>query len=512
MSTYYVSSGVTSTGLNLNSDYMYVYSGGVASSTSINEGGWMEVSSGGSLMISSGVDVNSAAIMGGEMRVLNGGVARNIKATTGGVFVAAGGKVTGEMDLSFGANVSFDAGSILDFDITSMSPGGAARVSNLSIVSGTPTYTLTITVSQKNGKYTLAGNASGFAGTITVKNLSGSTLGTLDVGKIVKINGVDYQLNKTGGTLFVSVGAAAVVSAKGDIDGNGVSDVLFQYTGGDYQLGYWMNGTNKWRGNGLPHPAEWDVLGSYDMNADGKADSVLFGNVTSEAGIHGAYIGYYAASDDKDANWVNIGYLNNEENIDWKNKAGNLTGSDGKNSIVWYAPELFALGVWTDGTTDWVNLSSSFGGDDWTLVGCGDFKGTGKDSVVMSYNNGQLFYTIGIDGGTPVALGSTDWRGWEIRAIGDFTGDGRDDIVLFHEETGSMVMCVDGVLDIYKSIGQLAPKDWFVVGAGDYDGDQKDDLLVRQYSTGMLGYYSRGDQSQWVEMGRGVDMKWTVIA
>ena len=47
MSTYYVSSGVTSTGLNLNSDYMYVYSGGVASSTSINEGGWMEVSSGG---------------------------------------------------------------------------------------------------------------------------------------------------------------------------------------------------------------------------------------------------------------------------------------------------------------------------------------------------------------------------------------------------------------------------------------------------------------------------------
>ena len=44
------------------------------------------------------------------------------------------------------------------------------------------------------------------------------------------------------------------------------------------------------------------------------------------------------------------------------------------------------------------------------------------------------------------------------------------------------------------------------------NNDQKDDLLVRQYSTGMLGYYSSGDMAQWVELGRGVDMQWTVIA
>ena len=75
-----------------------------------------------------------------------------------------------------------------------------------------------------------------------------------------------------------------------------------------------------------------------------------------------------------------------------------------------------------------------------------------------------------------------------------------------------MVMCADGNVDAYASIGQLAPKDWFVVGAGDYNGDAKDDLLVRQYSTGMLGYYVSGDTAQWVEMGRGVDMNWTVIA
>ena len=100
----------------------------------------------------------------------------------------------------------------------------------------------------------------------------------------------------------------------------------------------------------------------------------------------------------------------------------------------------------------------------------------------------------------------------DLRAIGDFAGDGKDDIVLFHKELGSMVMLTDVSLDNYVSIGQLDAADWFVVGAGDYNNDKKDDLLVRQYSTGMLGYYVSGDTNQWVELGRGVDMNWTVIA
>ncbi|MBR6241134.1 MAG: hypothetical protein IKQ82_06720, partial [Lentisphaeria bacterium] len=69
-----------------------------------------------------------------------------------------------------------------------------------------------------------------------------------------------------------------------------------------------------------------------------------------------------------------------------------------------------------------------------------------------------------------------------------------------------------GVIEGYTSLGQLDPNDWFVVGAGDYNGDQKDDLLVRQYSTGTLGYYVCAHQDQWVELGNGVDMQWTVIA
>ena len=169
------------------------------------------------------------------------------------------------------------------------------------------------------------------------------------------------------------------------------------------------------------------------------------------------------------------------------------------------------LSYWKDGREDWQTVSSEFGGDDWALVGCGDFDGDGADSIVMSLANGAGFYSVELDG-TSKSMGETNWSGWEVRAIGDFSGDRKDDVVAFHAETGSMVLFADGNFDSYVSIGQLDPNDWFVVGAGDYNGDQKDDLLVRQYSTGTLGYYVCAEQSQWVELGNGVDMQWTVIA
>ena len=129
----------------------------------------------------------------------------------------------------------------------------------------------------------------------------------------------------------------------------------------------------------------------------------------------------------------------------------------------------------------------------------------------MSYNSGAKYYAVGIDG-VASELATSD-SGWEVRAIADFAGDGKDDIIAFHKETGLVAMWGDGdATNNWSKLGQLDAQDWFVVGAGDYNADAKDDLLFRQYSTGMLGYYVSGDTSQWVELGRGVDMNWTVIA
>ena len=464
---------------------IYVQFGGMAIDTRLDENGRLTVSSGGS---ASGVEVQSKAKLQ----------------------VQSGGKLTGGIDFASGASASMDAGAILDFDISQLAPGAGARVNDLSAVKGTPVYTLTVKGTQQNGKYTLAKGASGFFDTVKFKNVSDIyAYGMLTLGQTTTIGGVDYTLELADDVLSVTVGSAVqATAARGDRDGNGVSDVMFVWTGNNYAHGYWMNGSSEWwSANCTGVSAEWDNLGSYDMSGDGRADAVMFGNVVVN-GKKGAYIGYYQDGNDA-SGWVNIGYLDNSSDVAWQNCVGNLTGG-AANSIVWFAPELCALGAWTDGTDDWVKLSGNFNSD-WTLVGCGDFNGDGKDSVLMSCGGGQIFYSADLNGAT-AQMGSLNWSGWAVRAIGDFAGDGKDDIVLFHKDTGSMVMLKNGNADDYASIGQLAPSDWFVAGCGDYNGDGADDLLVRQYSTGMLGYYSNGDQNNWVELGRGVDMKWTVIA
>ena len=495
-------SGGFAQGVNVLAGGNAVLSGGSANNAAVASDGFLTVSSGAT---ASGVEVN------GWTTVMSGGMVDSVEVNPNGwLVVSSGGELTGQMAFAEGASVNLYGNSILDFDISPLAPGSDALVNDLSLVHGSPEFTLTVSGSQTHGDYALAGGVTDFSKTISVINENGEQLGTLTVGQTADIGGTNYKLNLADSVLSVSVGSVEPAGpAKSDIDGNGISDVLFVWTGNNYQHGYWMNGTSDWQSAGCSHPAEWENLGCYDMNANGKADSVLFGNVDAYE-VPSAYIGYYQDGIDTDDNWVTIGFLTNAASIDWKNKVGNLTGNEGMNSIVWHSAELGALGVWTDGTDTWVSLGGGYD-ENWMLVGCGDFDGDGKDSVLMSYAGGTKYYAVGIDE-TPVDLGSADWSGWEVRAIGDFAGDGKDDLVLLHKETGSMVMIADGNIDHYTSIGQLDVKDWFVVGAGDYNGDGRDDLLVRQNSSGMLGYYDSGDTAQWVELGRGVDMNWTVVA
>ncbi len=460
------------------------------------------------LTVEAGASVwNMQVAEGATLTVRAGASASNLLVSEGAtLMIEAGGKLTGWGVFSEGANITVDG--TLDFDISTLTAASSALYEGLSYVQGDTAYTLTVRAAQTPGFYYLAYGAGDFKSAITIVGTDGTALGTLRAGISTRIGDALYTLNLGDGILSLSI-APAAETARSDIDGNGISDVLFQYTGGDYQTGYWMNGKDTWLGANMPHSAEWTLLGAYDMDGDGIADSVFVGNTVVNS-VKGAYIGYYKGGVDTDDNWMNIHFLENEEENVWANKIGNLTGNNNRNSIVWHCAGLGALGVWTDGTSNWVSLGAGFDSD-WTMVGCGDFDGDGRDSVVMSYMGGVKYYAIGIDG-SAVDMGALNWSGWETRAIGDFAGDGKDDMVLFHKETGVMVKLADGSVDNYTVLGQLAANDWFVVGAGDYDGDKKDDLLVRQYSTGMLGYYSSGDTSKWVELGRGVDMDWTVIA
>ncbi len=486
------------------------------------------VLSGGSVIVyEDGYAENITMGNGGNVEINIGGVVNGVTVNSGGSLLAYNGaKLTGWMTFEAGAKIIPFVGSVLNFDLAQTAAGADALANDLSILMGTPSYTLTVDGTQANGTYNLAGGAAGFNKTITVTNTAGESLGTLTVGETVSIGDTDYTLS-LGSDNVLSVTLNAYVPptptekpAKGDINGNGISDVMFQLVKGDYafgQIGFWLDGTNEWQSQMAVHPMDtWKVLGAYDMNANGNADTVLVGNIVLPVGdidLPMYAIGYYADSIDTDANWNNISYLGNPGLSVWENEVGNLTGNAGKNSIVWHSTDLGVLGAWTDGTDSWVSLGIGYK-DDWKMIGCGDFDGDGRDSVLMSFL-GAAYYTVDIDPtgteGVANPLTSSD-ANWVVRAIGDFSGDGKDDIVAYNAAANLVAMWGDGdAVNKWSLLGML-DSDWFIVGAGDYDGDKTDDLLVRQYSTGMLGYYTCGDMDQWNTLGYGVSMDWNVIA
>jgi len=226
----WVSSGGIATGATINADgRINVFNGGVATGTTVNEDGFLRLEGGAAenttVNLTGGVYVlqdslagNTTIKNGGYMYVNPSGVVSAVTVNAGGKFyVSSGGRLTGKMTFEAGAIVSTYEGAVLDFDLTGPTAGSDVLVNDLSLVKGAPIYTLTVDGTQAEGVYTLAAGATGFSGTITVKNTGGADLGTLAVGEKVYIGKDDYTLTLTDDVLTVAINSPTVTKENGDI-------------------------------------------------------------------------------------------------------------------------------------------------------------------------------------------------------------------------------------------------------------------------------------------------------
>ena len=189
----YVCSGGVATSTTADGGQICVYDGSVATSTTVGDG-QMHVYSGGTATITT-VNID------GVMDVYNGGVATITIVNGGEMSVYSGGKVTGVLTIAEGATVNINDGGVIDFDISSLSPGDTPLVNKLSLVQGTPSYTLTVADRQRNGTYILAGGADGFDKGVICANT------TLTVNGEAKVIGTaTYTLALNGGDLALTVG------------------------------------------------------------------------------------------------------------------------------------------------------------------------------------------------------------------------------------------------------------------------------------------------------------------
>ena len=98
------------------------------------------------------------------------------------MYVSSGGKLTGTLEIASGAIVSAYEGSIIDFDISGITPSSDVLVSNFSGITGTPSFSLTVSSVQVSGQYALASGVNSFDNVITVRSAMEENLGTISVG------------------------------------------------------------------------------------------------------------------------------------------------------------------------------------------------------------------------------------------------------------------------------------------------------------------------------------------
>ena len=505
-----------------------VLSGGSTNNTTVHSNGIMNVSSGGT---ATGINAASGALLG--LTVAPGTYASGSYGSTTfevssasisnytvhsgcTLDVLSGGKVRGQMVFENGAIVSAAWGGFFAFDISNLSPNNTALMNNLSLIQGTPSYSITVSGTNAYGLYTLANGApANYSGGMELYRGT-DFLGTLSVGGTISNAYRLYSLNETNNILSLDIAEKPI---KSDIDHTGKSDIIL-FNSSSNQVEYWKNGVTggslQLESGTLDSTTSMGIIGGYDMNSDYNADLVASSFVVS-GGSTTMRIGYFSGGtvNVNASNFVSIGETEVSSMSFWELKVGNLTGTPDRNSIVFYSSSSYHLGAWKDGQEDWENISNTFGGD-WKMLGCGDFNGDGKDSVLMSYLNGQNYWYADLNGSSG-SMGIANWSGWEFGAVGDFAGDGKDDIVLYKKNgdaAGTVVLLKDGNLDDWSSIGTLDVRSWEIKGAGDYTGDCMDDLLVRNSSTGQLGCYLSADMNQWKNLatGSGIDANWTVIA
>ena len=255
---------------------MYVFSGGIATRTRVDERGTLHVMSdgtvesttlyggtlvlsegvannttnyGGNIMVSSGGIMNSAVSLdNGHIMVYSGGTANNAIASNAVINVSSGGKLngftirdggalyagteavlTGRIILSDDAYVYLEHNAIVDFNISTLTYGAPVRFNNFQLVEGwmSTDFFITISGNQPNGTYSLAIGFPEIEQSITVVDTEGEILATLSLGETKEIFGEDCTLKIEGGTLIFRKGKEDELPDRPPVVDNGANDWLY---------------------------------------------------------------------------------------------------------------------------------------------------------------------------------------------------------------------------------------------------------------------------------------------
>lgn len=276
----------------------------------------------------------------------------------------------------------------------------------------------------------------------------------------------------------------------GDVDGDGLNDVVVGLTGSAIQVFRQSDGQLS-AAPLIPTPYSSRVrIG--DLNGDGRMDVAGIGGSGGKVGVFqqgtdgrlllaGEYVAPQAGSGD-----LELGDVDNDTRTDIV-----VMSAQG------YAYDNLAVLTQTSNGTFAPFVPYDLGGDQLTQgVGIGDVNGDRLQDVVVSYGGNRPYSRIAVfqqsgAGTLDPALSLPAYDIPEPVEVRDVNGDGRDDIVVLHGgwyRMGVYLQMSDGTLaaeDLYP-IPYASHYNSHGLAIGDYDGDGKPDVAIADYNYGLV--------------------------
>ena len=473
-----------------------VFEGGFADLNTVNHGDLNVFSSGsafrntvnseGALYVWQAGYVLDTVVNGGELTLWEGGHAQNtVLGKESDLYLWSGTLHTGTLTIDSTAEVYAAAGSRIDFTLENRSVKDDFLVSDLSLIEGAPTYTVTLDPHLAAGTYKLGGNAFGFEEDVLI--YSGDVWETtISVGFTAEIGRGVYTLTCNDGNLCLDVDYSTPVH--NDINGDNVADLIMN---NGTNAGAWLiseTGQASWKTLSVL-PASWTLIGTGNADGNRYADVYLYNESSNTVGI-------WCMDAKQSPSWASFAPFGNGISVVG---LGDFNG-DGLTDVLLRRDSDGAVGTSLSAGTGWSEFTASDGMST-QVCAVGDFDGNGYDDILFREADFVSVWLVDDVGPSMYIMGFLPTE-TEIAGAGDFNGDGIEDILL--RDRGINSCCVwlmngNGTVSETKDLGAFST-GFVIDGIADLNGDGRADIQVRNGND--LGvFYTTDSYSQYRVLG-----------
>jgi beta-glucosidase len=210
---------------------------------------------------------------------------------------------------------------------------------------------------------------------------------------------------------------------------------------------------------------------------------------------------------------------------EWQIVGSSEGNADGSSDLIWRNTQTGDVAIWkvAGGVTTMTSVIAAGVSLEWQIVGQADLDGDSNGDIVLR-NTQTGDVAVWLMNGGAIAQTAVVVPGaaleWEIVQTVDVTGDRKADLLLRNTQNGDLALWVmDGAaLASAQVIAAGLPVEWTVVAGADVNSDGKSDLFLRNTSTGDLAvWFMSGDGTasspvvpSGVTMATAVPLAWQV--